>query len=201
MLGASKSPLYARNPHFSLEGTHEIPATPPTISKAKLEGPLAELVEESFHPETRRRLIRSLKRREAEHKAELEALRSELLDEQANFAAAADAKLLRAEQIHERTLSQFGLYKQQQEEAAAAATKAAEKKAKEKEDAAKEEADRRVAEVLGQAETERCAWHSEKQELLLRLKKSDEAHSTLSIFIHDSLINVMTLFCAKLILI
>ena len=83
----------------------------PKNTKAVLEKSLAEVVDSSFHPEDRKRLVMSLKRRELDHQAQLEDLRNQLGEEQANTVAEVEAKLRKAEEAHYNVLGQFEAYK------------------------------------------------------------------------------------------
>ena len=139
----------------------------PTLSKKTplLSTPLGELVEESFHPETRRRLVLSIKRREAAHAQELEGLRTQLLAEQAEQARGADARLLRAEQIQERTLTQFAISKAQWAE----------------------QADERVAKVTEAMEAATLAWDLEKRDLKQDLAEAEAKNGAHTLFLSLSL--------------
>ena len=108
--------LAARSPNS--HALARSPNTPKQLTLLKspsrempVERSLAEVIDEAFHPEARRRLVASLKRREHDHALDIETQRSLMERSKAEALADAEAKLLRAEECHNNVLSQFANYK------------------------------------------------------------------------------------------
>jgi vacuolar-type H+-ATPase subunit I/STV1 len=72
---------------------------------------LAELIDESFSPEARKRLVQSLKKREADHVADIERLKQSLGRERDQAVGLLTMKLHRAETSHQTVIDQFMSFK------------------------------------------------------------------------------------------
>ena len=69
------------------------------------------MIDEAFHPEARRRLVASLKRREQDHARDLETQRARLEQAHAEASSSLMRRLEAAEDSHQTVLDQFANYK------------------------------------------------------------------------------------------